>query len=51
MHAFLNFCGVLSAGDHALELIAAKLTRWFEDHPAGPGASSPPGHAPITVAP
>jgi len=51
MHAFLNFCGVLSAGDHALELIAAKLTRWFEDHPAGPGASSPQGHAPITVAP
>jgi acetyl esterase len=25
MHAFLNFCGVLSAGDHAIELIAAKL--------------------------
>jgi acetyl esterase len=27
MHAFLNFCGVLSAGDHAIELIAAELTR------------------------
>jgi len=29
MHAFLNFCGVLSAGDHALGLIAAELTRRF----------------------
>jgi len=28
MHAFLNFCGVLSAGDHAIELIAATLTEW-----------------------
>ena len=27
MHAFLNFCGVLSAGDHAIELIATELTR------------------------
>jgi acetyl esterase len=27
MHAFLNFCGVLSAGDHAIELIAAELAR------------------------
>ena len=26
MHAFLNFCGVLSAGDHAVELIAAEVT-------------------------
>jgi acetyl esterase len=34
MHAFLNFCGVLSAGDHAIELIAAKLARRFEDHAA-----------------
>jgi acetyl esterase len=25
LHAFLNFCGVLSAGDHAIELIAAKF--------------------------
>jgi acetyl esterase len=32
MHAFLNFCGVLSAGDHAIELIAAKLAARF----AGP---------------
>jgi len=29
MHAFLNFCGVLSAGDHAIRLIAAELTRAF----------------------
>jgi len=34
MHAFLNFCGVLSAGDHAIELIAAKLARRFEHHAA-----------------
>jgi hypothetical protein len=27
MHAFLNFCGILPAGDHAIELIAAELTR------------------------
>lgn len=27
MHAFLNFCGVLSAGPHAIEVIAACLTR------------------------
>lgn len=32
MHAFLNFCGVLSAGDHAIELIAATLAARF----AGP---------------
>jgi acetyl esterase len=31
MHAFLNFCGVLSAGDHAIELIAAELVRRFKD--------------------
>ena len=29
MHAFLNFCGVLSAGRHAVELIAADLARAF----------------------
>ena len=29
MHAFLNFCGVLSAGRHAVELIAAELTAAF----------------------
>ncbi|HKA99083.1 MAG TPA: alpha/beta hydrolase [Streptosporangiaceae bacterium] len=29
MHAFLNFCGVLSAGRHAVELIATDLTRTF----------------------
>jgi acetyl esterase len=27
MPAFLNFCGVLSAGDHAIGLIAAELRR------------------------
>jgi acetyl esterase len=48
MHAFLNFCGVLSAGDHALELIAAKLTRRFEDHTTGRAAGSSQGHGPIT---
>jgi acetyl esterase len=29
MHAFLNFCGVLSAGDLAIELIAASLAARF----------------------
>lgn len=29
MHAFLNFCGVLAAGRHAIGLIAAELTRAF----------------------
>ena len=29
MHAFLNFCGVLSAGRHAVELIAADLRQTF----------------------
>jgi acetyl esterase/lipase len=29
MHAFLNFCGPLSAGDHAIGLIAAALTDRF----------------------
>lgn len=29
MHAFLNFCGALSAGDHAIELIAATLADLF----------------------
>lgn len=29
MHAFLNFCGPLPAGDHAIELIAAALTDRF----------------------
>jgi acetyl esterase len=33
MHAFLNFCGVLSAGDHAIELIAAKLAARFAGPP------------------
>jgi len=33
MHAFLNFCGVLSAGDHAIELIAAKLAATFASPP------------------
>ncbi len=31
MHAFLNFCGVLSAGEHAIQLIAAELTRIFKE--------------------
>ncbi len=34
MHAFLNFCGVLSAGRHAAGLIAADLRRFFG---TGPG--------------
>jgi acetyl esterase len=33
MHAFLNFCGVLSAADHAIELIAAKLAAAFAGPP------------------
>lgn len=32
MHAFLNFCGVLSAGRHAIKLIAADLARAFGHH-------------------
>lgn len=36
MHAFLNFCGVLSAGDHVIQLIAAELTRRF----ASPAAAT-----------
>ncbi len=34
MHGFLNFCGVLSAGDHAIELIAADLRQVREMAPA-----------------
>jgi acetyl esterase len=33
MHAFLNFCGVLSAGRHAVELIAADLRQTFTTDP------------------
>jgi acetyl esterase len=33
MHAFLNFCGVLSAGDHAIELIATELAATFAGPP------------------
>src|SRR5262249_56017094 len=33
MHAFLNFCGVLSAPDHPLRLLAAELTRRFGPAP------------------
>jgi acetyl esterase len=33
MHAFLNFCGVLSAADHAIELIAARLADTFAGPP------------------
>jgi len=29
MHAFLNFCGALSAGDQAINLIAAELAARF----------------------
>lgn len=29
MHAFLNFCGVLSAGNHAIDLIATELREDF----------------------
>lgn len=29
MHAFLDFCGVLSAGRHAIELIATDLAQAF----------------------
>ena len=39
MHAFLNFCGVLSAGPHAIEAIAASLTL---THAAAPSASPAP---------
>jgi acetyl esterase len=34
MHGFLNFCGVLSAGDHAIELIATELRQVREMAPA-----------------
>ena len=36
MHAFLNFCGVLSAGDHAIELIAATLADTFAGTASAP---------------
>ena len=36
MHAFLNFCGVLAAGDHAIEMIAADLMRILGRHEAEP---------------
>lgn len=36
VHGFLNFCGVLSAGDHALDVIAAELR--LAHAPAGIGA-------------
>ncbi|HZR50747.1 MAG TPA: alpha/beta hydrolase [Streptosporangiaceae bacterium] len=39
MHAFLNFCGALSAGDHAIELIAATLAATFAPAP-GPDPAS-----------
>jgi acetyl esterase len=31
MHGFLNFCGVLSAGDHAIDVIASDLRRAHSD--------------------
>lgn len=34
MHAFLNFCGVLSAGPHAIEVIAAGLTQALATAPS-----------------
>jgi acetyl esterase len=34
MHGFLNFCGVLSAGDHAIELIASDLRQVKDMAPA-----------------
>lgn len=34
MHGFLGFCGVLSAGDHAIELIAAELRQVRDMAPA-----------------
>lgn len=40
MHAFLNFCGALSACDHAIERIAAELTRTLA---GGPGEQSSGG--------
>ena len=30
MHGFLNFSGVLSAGDHAIDLIAGDLRQVYE---------------------
>jgi acetyl esterase len=41
MHAFLNFSGALSAGDHAIELIAAELTSRFKEPVRGPVAGPP----------
>jgi acetyl esterase len=38
MHAFLNFCPVLSAGRHAIRTIAAELTRTEDvDGPSSAG--------------
>jgi acetyl esterase len=33
VHAFLNFCGVLSAGRHAIRLIAEDLAQTFKTGP------------------
>jgi acetyl esterase len=33
-HGFLNFCGIMSAGDHAIELIAEDLRLVREMAPA-----------------
>jgi hypothetical protein len=51
MHAFLNFCVVLSAGDHAVELIAATLADTFAGPPGlrsrrSASRRSPPREAP-----
>jgi acetyl esterase len=44
MHGFLNFCGVLSAGDHALEVIAAELRpAGVAGEPASAGKVQRPG--------
>jgi len=41
MHAFLNFCGALAAGPHAIGLIAADLARALSgNQPIGPGVQA-----------
>ena len=43
MHAFLNFCGALAAGPHAIGLIAADLAQAFTTPGrGGPGPGPPP---------
>jgi acetyl esterase len=49
MHAFLNFCGVLSAGRHAVELIAADLIQTLTTWPSSPCSEAGPSRLPSSA--